>query len=173
LFTTLAFATTEKATVLHGQSPHHTLAQITICRTYFALGILRRFSYPHDLFLCTPLNLSCGGLVFWQRGKSEVWLDNAEVREEGLGLLVLDARVNNHIIAGDPVDGSSDAVLVTGLEGVDHAKNLSGVAASGSRVGEDEADGLLGVNNEDRTDGERNAFGVDIGCILVVKPELY
>lgn len=39
-----------------------------------------------------------GGLLLWQRSESEVWLDNSEIREEGLGLLVLDGGVDNHII---------------------------------------------------------------------------
>jgi hypothetical protein len=78
--------------------------------------------------------------------------------------------VDDHIIAWDPVDGGGDTMLVASLEGVDHAKNLSGVAASGSGVGEDEADGLLGVNDEDGADGECNALGVNVGGILVVQP---
>ena len=78
--------------------------------------------------------------------------------------------MDNHIITGDPVDRGGDTVLVAGLERVDDAQNLSGVAASGSRVGEDETDGLLGVNDEDRADGERNALGVNVGGVLVVQP---
>jgi hypothetical protein len=78
--------------------------------------------------------------------------------------------VDDHIISGNPVDGGGDAVLVTGLQGVDHAEHLSGVAASGGGVGEDETDGLLGVNDEDGADGKRNALGVDIGGVLVVQP---
>lgn len=120
--------------------------------------------------LLTSTNLCGSGLLLWQRGKSEVWLDNAEVGEQGLGLLVLDAGVDNHIISGDPVDGSGDAVLVSGLERVDDTENLGGVAAGGGRVGEDEADGLLGVDDEHRADGERDSLGIDVGGILVVKP---
>jgi hypothetical protein len=107
-------------------------------------------------------------LLLWQRGESEVWLDDAELREQSLGLLVLDAGVDNNIISRNPVDGSGDAVLVAGLEGVDNSEDLGGVAASGCWVGEDEANGFLGVDDEDGTDGERNALGVDVGGILVV-----
>jgi len=78
--------------------------------------------------------------------------------------------VNDDIIAGNPVDGGGDLVLVTGLERVDDAENLSGVAASGGGVGEDGADGLLGVDDEDGSDGEGNALGVDVGGVLEVKP---
>jgi hypothetical protein len=111
-----------------------------------------------------------GGLLLRQRSESEVWLDNPEVGEEGLGLLVLDAGVHNHVISGDPVDRGGDAVLVAGLEGVDHAENLGGVAAGGGGVGHDQADGLLGVDDENGADGEGDALGVDVGGVLVVKP---
>ena len=121
---------------------------------------------PHS---SSDLN-SRGGLLLWQRGKSEIRLDDAELGEQGLGLLVLDAGVDNHIITWNPVDWGGDTVLVASLEGVDDTEDLGGVAASGGRVREDEADGLLGVNDEDRTDGERNALGVNVGGILVVKP---
>lgn len=61
-------------------------------------------------------------------------------------------------------------MLVAGLEGVDDAEDLGGVAASGGGVGEDGADGLLGVDEEDGADGEGNALGVDVGGVLVVDP---
>ena len=111
----------------------------------------------------------CGsGLLLRERSESQVRLDNPEVGEEGLGLLVLDTRVDNDIVTRDPVDGGGDAVLVTSLQGVEDTENLSGVTASGGWVREDETDGLLGVDDEDRADGERNALRVDIGGILVV-----
>jgi len=59
-------------------------------------------------------------------------------------------------------------VLVSGLERVNNSEDLSGVAASGGRVGEDETDGLLWVDDEDRADGESNTLLVDVGGILVV-----
>lgn len=60
-------------------------------------------------------------------------------------------------------------MLVTGLQRVHHAQNLSGVAASRGRVREDEADGLLGVNDEHASDGERDSLLVDVRGILVVQ----
>ena len=113
---------------------------------------------------------SSGSLLLWQRGESEVRLDDAELREQGLGFLILDARVNNNIISRNPVDRGGDAVLVAGLEGVDDAEDLGGVATGGGGVGQDEADGLLGVDDEDGADGERNALGIDIGGVLVIDP---
>ena len=59
-------------------------------------------------------------------------------------------------------------MLVTSLERVDNAQDLGGVTASAGRVREDGADGLLGVDDEDRADGESNALGVNVGGILVV-----
>jgi len=114
--------------------------------------------------------LHCGrGLLLWQRCESKIWLDDAEVGEQSLGLLVLDTRVNNNIVTRDPVDRSGDAMLVTSLERVDDTKNLSGVSASRGGVREDEANCLLGINDENGSDSERNALGVDIGGVLVVK----
>lgn len=61
-------------------------------------------------------------------------------------------------------------VLVTGLQRVENPQDLVGIAASRRGVGQDETNGLLGVNDEDGTDGERNALGVDVGSVLVVDP---
>ena len=63
-------------------------------------------------------------------------------------------------------------MLVTSLERVDNAQDLGGVTASAGRVREDGADGLLGVDDEDRADGESNALGVNVGGILVVDPSI-
>lgn len=104
------------------------------------------------------------------RSEAEVRLDGAEVREETSGLLALDGGVNDNIITGDPVDGGGDLVLVTELEGVDNTEDLGAVAAGGGRVGEDGADDLLRVNDEDRTDGESNTLLVNVGGVLVVDP---
>lgn len=113
---------------------------------------------------CNP-HLSLG-----QRSEAEVWLDNAEVGEQLLSLLVGDRGSDNDVVTDDPVDGGGDTVLVTGLEGVDDAEDLGGVAAGGGGVGEDGADLLLGVDEEDGADGEGNALGVDVGGVLVVDP---
>lgn len=76
----------------------------------------------------------------------EVGLHDAEVWEQGLGLLVLDRWVYNNVVTWDPVDRCSDPVLVAGLQGVEDTQDFSRVAASGGWVGEDEADRLLGVD---------------------------
>lgn len=113
---------------------------------------------------------SSRGLLLWKRGESEVRLDDAEVGEELLGLLVLDGWVDNDIVTWDPVDWGGNAVLVTGLEGVNDTENLGGVAAGGGWVGEDQADSLLWVDDEDGADREGDTLGVDVANILVVKP---
>lgn len=109
-------------------------------------------------------------LLLGQRGKTQVGLDDAEVGEQLLGLLVLDGGVDNDIVAGDPVDGGGDLVLVARLQAVDDAQDLGRVAAGGGRVGQDGADGLLGVDDEDGADREGDALLVDVGCVLVVEP---
>lgn len=115
----------------------------------------------------TPL---LGNLVLGQRREPEVGLDDPEVREQLLGLLVGDAGVDDDVVTGNPVDRGGDLVLVAGLERVDDAEHLGGVAAGRGGVGEDGADGLLGVDDEDGADGEGDALGVDVGGVLVVKP---
>lgn len=108
--------------------------------------------------------------LLWQRGEAEVGLDGAEVGEELLRLLVLDARGDDDVVTGNPVDGGGDFVLVAGLERVDDAQHLGRVATSGRRVGEDGADLLAGVDDEDGSDGEGDALLVDVGGVLVVDP---
>jgi len=61
-------------------------------------------------------------------------------------------------------------VLVARLQGVDDAEDFGGVAAGAGGVGEDGADSLLGVDDEDGSDGEGNTLGVDVGRVLVVDP---
>jgi len=109
-----------------------------------------------------------GGLLLWERSESEVWLDDAELWEENLGLLVGNWRGDDDVVSWDPVDWGGDTVLIGGLERVDDTEDLGGVAASGGWVGEDETDSLLWVNDEDGTDGESDALLIDVGGILVI-----
>jgi hypothetical protein len=113
--------------------------------------------------------LSRTSLLLSQWCEPQVRLDDAEVREEVLGLLVGNRWVHNHVVAGDPVDGRGDPVLVSGLQTVEHAQNLGGVAAGRGRVGHDKSDGLLWVDDENGADGESNALGIDICCVLIIK----
>ena len=62
-------------------------------------------------------------------------------------------------------------MLVTSLERVNDAQDLSGVAACAGGVGEDGADGLLRIDDEDAADCESDAFLVDVCGVLVVDPE--
>jgi hypothetical protein len=104
------------------------------------------------------------------RSKSEVRLDNLDtLGEDLLGFLSGDAGVDDNIITLLPVTGSGDAVLVTELERVNNAKDLIKVTASGGRVGQNETDALLGVNDEDRADSEGNTLSVNVSNILNIK----
>ena len=119
---------------------------------------------------CARAPLCDGSLVLGEGGETQVGLDDAEVGEELLGLFILDAGGNDDVVARDPVDRGGDLVLVTGLERVENTEDLGGVPASRGGVGQDEADLLVGVNDEDGTDGESNALLVDVGGVLVVEP---
>jgi len=105
-----------------------------------------------------------------QRSEAEVGLNSAQVGEELGGLLALDAGVNNHIVARNPVDGGGDLILVASLERVDNAKDLSAVSASRGRVREDGTDDFLRVDDKDRADGKGDALLINVGCILIVNP---
>lgn len=78
--------------------------------------------------------------------------------------------MNDDIVTWSPVDGRGDTVLVGSLEGFNYTEKFRRVTTSGGRVGEDEANGLLGIDDEDRANGEGNPSRINIGGILMVKP---
>lgn len=120
------------------------------------------------VFKIRPSN-SGAGLLLGQRSHPQVGSDDLEVGVDLLGVLGLDGWVNNHIITWHPVNRGGDLVLVTSLQRVEDSKHLGGVAACRSRVGEDGTDGLLGVNEEDGSNGEGNALGIHVGRVLTVQ----
>lgn len=89
-------------------------------------------------------------------------LDLTDLAKLLLSILSGDWRGNDDIVTGEPVDGAGNAVLVGGLEGINHTENLSGVTASGGGVGHDQTDLLGRVNNENGTDSESDALLVDL-----------
>lgn len=101
-------------------------------------------------------------------GEAQVRLDLADLTELGLSIGGRDGRRDDNVVAGEPVDGSGDTVLLGGLESIDDTEDLGGVTAGGGGVGEDEADLLGGVNDEDGADSQSHTLGVDIGGVLVV-----
>ena len=118
----------------------------------------------------TPTHLGDSSLVLGQGSEAQVGLDDAEVGEELLGLLVLDAGGDDDVVTRDPVDRGGDLVLVAGLERVEDAQDLGRVAARRRRVRQDQADLLVGVDDEDGADREGDALLVDVGGVLVVEP---
>lgn len=60
---------------------------------------------------------------------------------------------------------SNDCFALT----VDDPQDFVKVATSGGRVRNGQTDDLLGVDDEHRSDGERNTLGVNVGSILVVQ----
>jgi hypothetical protein len=115
-------------------------------------------------------DLQSGSLLLGEGSESQVGLDDAELGEDLLGQVVVDRGVDNDVVTGHPVDGGGDSVLVTSLERVDDTEDLGGVAASGGGVGQDQTDGLLGVDDENGADREGNALLVNVGGVLVVQP---
>ena len=72
-----------------------------------------------------------------------------ELREERLRLVVRDTGVDDNVVTLLPVDGGGNAVLVAELERVDYSEDLVKGSANLGRVGDGEADDLLGVDHED------------------------
>ena len=89
-----------------------------------------------------------------QRREAQVWLDNLQVRPNVLCVLGLDRRVDDHVLTRNPIDRCRHFVLIAGLQRIDHPKNLGGIATGRCGVGENEADGLLRVDDENGTDGK-------------------
>ena len=85
---------------------------------------------------------------------AQVRLDDAVAREQLVGLGLLDAVGNDDVLARDPVNGRGHLVLVAELQRVDDAQHLGGVAARRGRVGQDGADLLGRVDEEDGADGQ-------------------
>jgi hypothetical protein len=95
-------------------------------------------------------------------------LDRTDFTELGLGVLGLHGRRKDVVIAGEPVDGAGNTVLLGALESINDTENLGGVTASGGGVGHDQTDLLGGVDDEDGADGQSHTLGVDVGGILEV-----
>lgn len=96
-------------------------------------------------------------------------LDLADLAELGLGFLGGDIRRDDDIVAREPVDGSGDTLLVRGLQGIHDTEHLGSVTAGRGRVGQGETDLLVGVNDEDRADGQGQTLLVHVGGVIVVQ----
>jgi hypothetical protein len=118
-------------------------------------------------------------LSFGVAGKTKVWLDGTETREELLGLVVIDGGVDDNILFGLrvrntqvkanlPINGGDEAVFVGQLQRLNDTEDFGRVTAGTGGVVDDGADDLLGVNEEDRADGQCHTLGVDVGGILVI-----
>lgn len=100
--------------------------------------------------------------------RQDLRLDLTNIAKLLLSILSGDGRGNDDIVTGEPVNGARNAVLVGGLEGINHTENLGGVTAGGGGVGHDQTDLLGGVNDENGADSESDALLVDVGGVLVV-----
>jgi hypothetical protein len=77
--------------------------------------------------------------------------------------------VNDDILAGLPISGRRNSLGVDQLEGVHGSQNFIKVAASGSRIRQNQADNVLGIQDEHRSNREWHAFFIHIRCILTVE----
>jgi hypothetical protein len=78
---------------------------------------------------------------------------------------------NNNIFSDSPVNWRSNTGLISGLQGIDDSQHLGSVASRRSRVGHDEPNLLLGVDDEDATDGEGGSQVLDLLSIdHVIQP---
>jgi len=77
--------------------------------------------------------------------------------------------VYDNIITRYPVDWGGNSVLVASLEGIDNSEDLCRITSGRCRVGHDQSDGLFGVDDENRADGEGDTLLVNVGGILLIK----
>jgi len=108
-------------------------------------------------------------LVDLEGSRPQVGLVDSVFWEKCLRLIVADRRMDNHVFTLLPVDGRGHTVLVTNLERVNDTNNFVKVATGRCWISNQETDGLLGINNENCSDGERKTLGVTIGSVLLVK----
>lgn len=101
-------------------------------------------------------------------GVAQVGLDLSHIAKLLLSVLGRDGGRNNDILANGPVDGGSNALLVCCLQSVNHTQDLGGVTTSGSRVEHCQTDLLRGIDDENRTDGERNALLGDVVQVALI-----
>lgn len=91
-------------------------------------------------------------LKLWQGGHSR--LNSPDVTELLDGVFRRDHRGDDDVVTGNPVDSGVNTVVVGGLQGIDNSQDLSGVAAGGGGVAECETDLFVGVDDENRADGQ-------------------
>lgn len=60
-------------------------------------------------------------------------------------------------------------MLVPSLQRVDHTQHFGRIPPRRSRIGKNQTNGLLRINDENAPDGKGNPFGVDIGRILMIQ----
>ena len=101
-------------------------------------------------------------------GVTQVGLQLAHLAKLLLGIFRRHRRRHNHILTNVPVDGSGHALPVCRLERVNDAQDLRRVAARRGRVQHGETDLLLGVDDEDGADGERDALLGDVVQVTLV-----
>lgn len=101
-------------------------------------------------------------------GVTQVGLQLADLAELLLRILSRHGGGHDHVLPDRPVDRGRDALLIRGLQSVNNTQHLGGVSASRGRVEHSQTDLLGGVDDENGTDGERNALLGDVVKVPLV-----
>lgn len=92
-----------------------------------------------------------------------------DLREEHLGLIIGNGRVDNDIVTLVPVDWRGYAVFIAKLQRVYNTENLIKVSSGRSRISNGQANDFLGINHEYSTDRKGKTLCVTVGRILLIK----
>lgn len=103
-----------------------------------------------------------GAALSLELGVAQVRLKLTNLPKLLLRIRRTDRRGDDNILTDLPVNRSSDAFLITGLQGVDDPQNFSGVSARGGGVHHGQADLLIRVDDEDGANGERDLLRLQI-----------
>lgn len=92
-----------------------------------------------------------------------------DLREEHLGLIIANGRVDNDIVTLVPVNWRGYAMFVAKLQRVHNTENLIKVSSGRSRISNGQANDFLGVNYEYSADRKGKALCITVSRILLIK----
>lgn len=89
----------------------------------------------------------------------------ASLSKDFVGLRIAQRKVNNRIITRLPIHGRRQFFVHGKLQAVNDTNDFVKVSSSRGRVGHHEGNGFVGLENENRANGERQALGVLVGFV--------
>lgn len=92
-----------------------------------------------------------------------------DLREEHLGLIIGNGRVDNDVFTLVPVDWRGYAVFIAKLQRVYDTENLIKVSSGRSRICKGQANDFLGINHEYSTDRKGKTLCITVSRILLIK----